>query len=179
MAQATWEKPQQQVAAPVTKVGSSRLKFLIGGILILAAVTYLIISSTTNGARYYITVDELLTNNSQYVGKTVRISGAVLGDSIQYDDKNLIIDFTIANVPSDYDNLAEALHQAVNNPDARRIPIHITGQVKPDLLKNEAQAILTGTLDEKGVFHATELLLKCPTRFQEANPGESIVSPSA
>ncbi|MCA0457225.1 MAG: cytochrome c maturation protein CcmE [Chloroflexi bacterium] len=178
MAQARWEKPHQQVAAPVTKVGNSRLKFLIGGILILAAVTFLIVSSTTNGARYYITVDELL-NNTEYVGKTVRISGAVIGDSIQYDDKNLIIDFSIANIPPEYENLAQALYESVNNPDAVRVPIHITGQVKPDLLKHEAQAILTGTLDENGVFQATELLLKCPTRFQEANPGESIVHPSA
>ena len=178
MAQATWEKPQQQVAAPVTKVGNSRLKFLIGGILILAAVTYLIISSTTNGARYYITVAEVM-NNAEYAGKTVRISGAVIGDTIQYDDKNLIIDFTIANIPSEYTNLAKALNEAVNNPDAIRVPIHITGQVKPDLLKHEAQAIVTGALDENGVFQATELLLKCPTRLQEANPGESIVKPNA
>lgn len=177
MAQATWEKPQQ-TAKPVTRVGSGRWKFLIGGILILAAVTYLIVSSTTAGARYFITVDELL-NNTEYVGKSVRISGAVIGDTIKYDDKNLVIDFSIANIPSDYTNLAQALYESVNDPNSIRIPVQVVGQVKPDLLKHEAQAILTGTLDEKGVFHATELLLKCPTRFQEANPGESIVNPSA
>ncbi|NJL57955.1 cytochrome c maturation protein CcmE [bacterium] len=32
----------------------------------------------------------------------------------------------------------------------------------PDLLQHEAQAILTGTLGDDGVFYATELLLKCP-----------------
>ncbi len=177
MAEATWEKPQQ-VAIPAIKVAGGRWKFLIGGLLILAAVTYLIISSTTAGARYFITVKELL-NQSEYVGKTIRISGAVIGDTIHYDEKNLIMDFSIANIPSDYTNLAQALYESVNDPNSIRVPVHIVGQVKPDLLKHEAQAILTGSIDKNGIFQATELLLKCPTRFQEANPGQSIVKPGA
>lgn len=177
MAQAAWEKPVQ-IAAPTTRKGNGRLKFIIGGALILVAVAYLIISSTTDGARYFITVNDLLANK-EYVGKTVRISGAVIGDTIQYDEQNLVIDFSIANIPTDYTNLAQALYESVNDPNSARIPIKVVGQVKPDLLKHEAQAILTGTLDENGMFHASELLLKCPTRFQEANPGEAIMNPSA
>lgn len=175
MAEATWEKPQH-LTTPVVKIGGGRWKFLIGGLLILAAVTYLIISSTTAGARYFITVKELV-NDSQYVGKTIRISGAVIGDTIKYDDKNLVIDFSIANIPADYTDLSKALYESVNDPNSLRIPVHIVGQVKPDLLKHEAQAILTGSLDKNGVFQATELLLKCPTRFQDANPGQTIVQP--
>jgi len=176
MTEATWEKPQR-LALPVTRIGG-RWKFLIGGLLILAAVSYLIVSSTTAGARYFITVQEL-KNDSQYINKTIRISGAVIGDTIQYDEKNLVIDFAIANIPSDYTNLSKALYESVNDPNSIRIPVHIVGQVKPDLLKHEAQAILTGSLDKNGVFQATELLLKCPTKFQEANPGQTIVQPGA
>lgn len=176
MAEATWEKPRS--AAPPAAKSSGRLKFLIGGALILAAAAYLLISGTTAGAKYFITVDELKANPA-YVGQSVRISGAVLGDSIRYDDRNLIIEFTIANIPADYDNLAVALHEAVSDPAAQRIAVRVENQVKPDLLQHEAQAILTGRLDEQGVFHATELLLKCPTRFQEANPGQAIVNPDA
>jgi len=177
MTEATWEKPQQ-LALPIKRIGTGRWKFLIGGLLILAAVTYLIISSTTAGARYFITVKELL-NDSSYVGKSIRISGAVIGDTIKYDEKNLVIDFSVANIPSDYTNLAKALYESVNDPKSIRIPVHIVGQVKPDLLKHEAQAIMTGTLDKNGVFQATELLLKCPTKFQDANPGQTIVQPGA
>jgi cytochrome c-type biogenesis protein CcmE len=43
----------------------------------------------------------------------------------------------------------------------------------PDLLKDEAQAIMTGQLDSAGVFHADELLLKCPTKYQEAVPSQA------
>jgi cytochrome c-type biogenesis protein CcmE len=44
---------------------------------------------------------------------------------------------------------------------------------KPDLLRNEAQAIVTGKLNEDGVFYAEELLLKCPTRYEEAVPQQA------
>ncbi|MBA3871316.1 MAG: cytochrome c maturation protein CcmE [Anaerolineae bacterium] len=177
MAEATWEKPQH-LTLPVTRIGGGRWKFLIGGLLILSAVAYLIISSTTAGGLYFITVKDLL-NNSQYVNKTIRISGAVIGSTIQYDEKNLVMDFSIANIPADYTNLSKALYESVNDPRSIRVPVHIVGQVKPDLLKHEAQAILTGSLDKNGVFQATELLLKCPTKFQDANPGQTIVQPSA
>jgi cytochrome c-type biogenesis protein CcmE len=172
-----WEKPKNADVARLTR-GNERLKFLIGGILILAAVGYLVVTGMASGARYYITVDQLLSDPS-YVGKEVRISGAVLGDTIQFDSKNLLMDFTIVSIPEEYDNLAVALHDAVNNDDASRVSIHIEDQPKPDLLQHEAQAILTGKLGENGTFYASELLLKCPSRFEEAEPGADIVDPQA
>ncbi len=177
MAQATWEKVNQPQASRPRR-GGERLKFLVGGLLILGAVAYLIISNTLSGARYFITVDELLAN-PDYVGREVRVSGAVIGDTIQYDSENLIIDFTISNIPAEFDNLAFALHESVNDPNASRIPVRVENEVMPDLLQHEAQAILTGSLGEDGVFHATELLLKCPTRFEEAAPNQEIGQPGA
>lgn len=174
MAEATWEKPQS-IDVPAALGRSGRWKFLLGGALILAAVAYLVISGTAAGARFFITVDELV-NNPQYLGQTVRISGAVIGETIQYDSQNLIIDFTISNIPTDIVDLAQALHDSVSNPNATRLAVRVENQVKPDLLQHEAQAILTGTLGSDGVFHATELLLKCPSRFEEANPGQEIGS---
>jgi len=177
MAEATWEKPN---SGSLPSVGSrnGRWKFLVGGLLILAAVAYLILSGMTAGARFFITIDDLV-GNADYVGKTVRVSGVVLGDTIQYDAENLILDFTVANLPLEYDNLADALRAAATNPNATRIPVHLENEVKPDLLRNEAQAIMTGTLGEDGIFYATELNLKCPTRFVEAQPGQEIAQPSA
>lgn len=177
MAQATWEKPQIGVA-PARK-SNERLKFLIGGALILAAVAYLVISGTAAGARYYITVDDLLKSPQEYAGKDVRISGAVDGKTIQYDDQNLVIDFTIANIPSQPQDLAQVLHEAVNDPQATRLQVRVEDQVKPELLQHEAQAILTGRLGEDGIFHATELLLKCPTRFEETHPDLVTAVPGA
>jgi cytochrome c-type biogenesis protein CcmE len=177
MAEATWEKPKS-AGLPSSGGSSGRWKFLIGGLLILGAVAYLIASGMTAGARYYITIDDLV-GSAEYTGKSVRVAGVVLGETIQYDNQNLILDFTVANVPMDYENLAEALHYAANNTGATRIQVHMENEVKPDLLRHEAQAIMTGTLGEDGIFYATELNLKCPTRFEEAQPGQEIAQPSA
>ena len=170
MAEMTWEKPQETGRAAKK---NEHLKFLIGGALMFAAVVYLVISGTAAGARYFITVDELATN-PEYAGQTVRISGAVIGETIQYDSENLILDFTIAHIPTEYDDLARVLHEAVTNPNATRLPVHMENEVKPDLLQDEAQAILTGSLGEDGVFHATELLLKCPSRYEEIAPDQAL-----
>jgi cytochrome c-type biogenesis protein CcmE len=170
MAQAAWEKPTSPEL--VLKPTSGRWKFLVGGALILVAIGYLIVSGTLSGARYFITVEELL-NNPNYAGQIVRISGAVLGDTIQFDEENLVMEFTISNIPQEFENLAVALHESVNNPAAPRISVRVEGQPKPDLLQHEAQAILTGRLDENGTFIASELLLKCPSRFEEAGPDPS------
>jgi cytochrome c-type biogenesis protein CcmE len=155
-----------------------RLKFIIGGLLILSAVVYLIISSTQANAQYFLTVDELLARGSDAVGKNMRISGAVVGDTIQFDSKTLDLKFTIAHIPADnkvikdQGGLSAVLHAAVIDPTRARMPIVYNGPM-PDLLKDEAQAIIVGSLGEDGVFYATDLQLKCPTKYEEAVPQQS------
>jgi len=153
-------------------------KFVIGGILILGAVVFLIWSSTAASAEYFLTIDELNAKGSGVVDKNLRVSGAVIGDSIQYDAQNLTLSFDVAHVPADNlaieteGGLAEVLHQAVMDPGRSRIKVVYVG-VKPDLLRNEAQAIMTGHIGNDGVFYAEELLLKCPTRYEEAVPEQA------
>jgi cytochrome c-type biogenesis protein CcmE len=154
-----------------------RLKFIIGGVLIIAAITYLIISSTQANAQYFFTIDELKSRGQSVVGQNVRISGAVIGDSIQYDPQTLSLSFTIANVPADnkqieaQGGLAAVLHAAVTDSTRTRMQAVYVGP-KPDLLRDEAQAIMTGHISEDGVFYADELLLKCPTKYEEAIPSQ-------
>jgi cytochrome c-type biogenesis protein CcmE len=153
-------------------------KFVIGGVLILGAVVFLIWTSTAASAEYFLTIDELNAKGSSIVDKNLRVSGAVVGDSIQYDAQNLTLSFEVAHVPGDNaeleteGGLAEALHQAVMDPSRSRMKVVYVGP-KPDLLRNEAQAIMTGHLATDGTFYAEELLLKCPTRYEQAVPDQA------
>jgi cytochrome c-type biogenesis protein CcmE len=153
----------------------ARSKFIIGGLLILAAVVYLIVSSTQASAEYFMTVDELKTEGPAIIGKSLRVSGAVIGDTIQYDPQTLKLTFEVAHVPGDnadieaQGGLAEVLHAAVTDPARARVSVIYTGP-KPDLMRDEAQAIMTGHVGEDGIFYADELLLKCPTKYEEAVP---------
>jgi cytochrome c-type biogenesis protein CcmE len=154
-----------------------RIKFILGGLLILAAVVYLIVSATRANAEYFLTVDELRAQGAQLAGRNLRISGAVVGDSIQYNPDTLDLTFDIAQVPGDNaqveaeGGLAVVLHAAVADPTRARLTVVYNGP-KPDLLRNEAQAIVTGHLGTDGIFYADELLLKCPTKYQEAVPSQ-------
>ena len=156
---------------------AGKMKFILGGLLIVAAIIYLIASSTQANAQYFLTIHEL-NNKADVMGRDLRISGAVIGDSIQYDPQTLRLTFTVADIPGDnaeieaQGGLAEVLHQAVSDPNRRRLDVVYNGP-KPDLLRNEAQAIITGKIGEDGVFHAEELLLKCPTKYEDAVPEQA------
>ncbi len=119
-----------------------RSKFILGGLSILAAVVYLIFSSTQQSAEYFMTVDELKAKGGSVTDKSLRLSGAVI------------------------------LKAAAADPTRTRITAVYVGP-KPDLLRDEAQAIMTGRLGQDGIFYADELLLKCPTKYEEAVPQQA------
>lgn len=151
----------------------NRAKFLAGGFLIIAAIVYLIFSSTQLNAQYFLTVNEIAAKAEGAFDRHIRVSGAVLGDSIQYDSQTLTLKFSVAHVPgsnreiNDQGGLAKVLHDAVNDPNRARINVVYNGPM-PDLLRHEAQAIMTGQLGDDGIFYAEELLLKCPTKYEES-----------
>lgn len=180
MGKTSWERPQDDhldaKRARLLKQRGERWKFLIGGLLMVGAIGVLLVSGTLTGARFFITVEDLLAD-TEYTGQNVRITGAVIGDTIdiqtvtdEFGNENTIIQFTIAHMPTRTDNLADALFIAANDPDATRLQIYVEGQPVPELLQNEAQAILTGSLGEDSVFYASSLQFKCPSRFDDAAP---------
>lgn len=139
--------------------------------------TYLVVSSTEPSKEYFMTASELLAEKGAAIGKSVRISGAVIGTTIKFDESNGQLSFFIADIPSDFEEverqggLAFVLENAVNNPNLQKIQIVYVGE-KPYLLRNMTQAIMTGKLNQDGIFYADELLLKCPTKYKEAVPDQ-------
>jgi cytochrome c-type biogenesis protein CcmE len=155
-----------------------KTKFIAAGLLIVVAVAYLIVTSTGSTARYFITIEELRAMDDEARERDITISGAVLGDTIAYDASQPRVTFTIVQVPGDpkeverAGGLSKVLHDAVNDPDAPRLEV-VYDDIKPDLLQHETQAIIRGRLGEDGRFYADEVLLKCPTRYEEGVPGQS------
>ena len=145
----------------IKRIGGGQVKFLIGGLLIVGAIIYLVVTSLQSTAQYFYTVDEIRSKGQSVVGKSLRASGAFIGDSITFDAKTLKLSFTMANVSNDTKDieaaggLALVLHNAVLNSKASRLTVVYVGP-KPDLLKNEAQAIVTGQLGADGIVYADE-----------------------
>ena len=157
---------------------AGRMKLVVAGLLIVAAVVYLIVTSTGSTAHYFLTIEEVRAMREDAEGRRLTISGAVLGETIDYDPSQPCVTFTIVQVPGDpreverAGGLAKVLHDAVNDPNAPRMNV-VYEDVKPDLLQHESQAVIRGQLGEDGRFHADEVLLKCPTRYDEGVPGQA------
>lgn len=153
-------------------------KMIVGVAVIVLALAFLIYSTTRSSTQYFMTVEELHSRQAELVGQNVRMSGVVLGDTITYDPKTLDISFVVAQIPGDHKlieemgGMSKVLAEAAADPLAERITIHYTG-AKPDLLKHESQAIVSGSLDEDGVFQASELLLKCPSKYESILPDQA------
>lgn len=141
----------------------------------MSAVVILVISVTRSTVEFYVSVRELLESEEDLTGQNLRVSGAVIGDSIIYDPGTGWLTFTIAHIPVDDDEIEAmgeidaVLHQAFVDPDMPRLDIFYQG-APPDMLRDEAQVILTGSLEPDGTFLAQELLLKCPSKYEEISP---------
>ena len=137
-------------------------KYLLGGALVLMAVAVIIAQGLASGAQYFLTISQLREKAAEFQDQSVRISGAVIGDSIQFDAPTLRLEFDILDA-------VEKDGQFV--PIAGQPPLHIVYEgPRPELLQDHAQAIIEGRLGADGAFQADTLLLKCPTRYEEQFP---------
>lgn len=178
MSDLTWQKNDSTAATARSHLAlKKRYAYLVIGLALIGLVGFLLVNGMATG-RYYMTVDELVSNTDN-VGKNIRVAGAVDGDTIVFDPATQILTFTVVNIPNDNDTINESgglgqvLHDALNNPNTTRMEISWKNAEMPDLLQHEAQAIMTGTLDSNGVFHAEEVLLKCPTRYSDEAPSQT------
>lgn len=157
---------------------AGRTEIVVAGLLIVAAVVFLVVTSTGTTARYFLTVEELQAQREDIGDRHVTVSGAVLGETIDYDASLPRVTFTIVQVPGDprdveqAGGLAQVLRDAVNDPESARLEI-VYDDLKPDLLQHESQAIIRGQLAQDGFFHASEVLLKCPTRYEAEIPAQA------
>ncbi len=159
MANTTWTNTGEEI---LTKKKNNRLKFIFGGLVIFAAIALLIVNAMSGNTQLYKTVGEFYAEQDRLVGRDLRVSGFVLGDSIEFTQ----IDATTTRLEFD-------IVDDVNNP-GQRLRIVAINEPKPGFLQQEAQAMLEGRADGNGVFMANPggLLLKCPTRYEELEPGQ-------
>jgi cytochrome c-type biogenesis protein CcmE len=154
---------------------NNKRNFIIAGVLILAAVIYLIVSNTGSTASFFLTIEELEGMGAEAQDRKLTVSGAVIGETIVYDASKPRVTFTIVQIPGDLQEiearggLATVLAAAVEDADAASLEVVYDG-ARPDLLQDEAQAIVRGRLREDGTFYADDLLLKCPSKYAEELP---------
>jgi cytochrome c-type biogenesis protein CcmE len=117
------------------------LKWAALGVVVAACVGYLVYSAAGGSSEYYLTVSEL---RSQATGGDVRVAGVVQND-IQRSQGGLQVRFT------EKDGTAS-------------VPVEYHGTL-PDIFQPGITVVAEGRLGADGVFHARNVLAKCPSRF--------------
>ena len=139
-------------ARPASRSRTGAVKLFAGGLVIFAAIAYVAFSSFQANAVYYYRIGEFLAQKNQLVGQNVRVSGPLDQSSIQLDQKTLELRFNI----KENDTV---------------LPVVYRGVV-PDTLKTGESVVAEGHLDSKGVFQADNILVKCPSKYEEKQPGQ-------
>ena len=130
------------------KPASKTWRFFIGGAVIVLLIVYLILSSTQGTAVYALTISELKARSPTIYGQGVRVGGTVDGKSIVWDAKELVLRFNLMD-------------------GEETLPVTYKG-VRPDMFRDGAQALVEGKYQRSGIFEATKLLLKCPSKYEAA-----------
>lgn len=121
---------------------SATLKLGAVAVVVAGCVGYLIYSASGGSAEYYLTVSEL--RSQQPSNGDVRVAGIVQNDVVR-SDGGLHVRFT------EKDSTAAVL-------------VDYSGPV-PDIFQPGITVVAEGRLGADGVFHARQLLAKCPSRF--------------
>ena len=132
-----------------------KTKFVIGSVLIVAAIGYLITTGINSTSQYFFTVDELMSQKISYAGEGLKVKGNVVNGSIVRDSDNYLkINFAIEDKSSNLNVIYEG--------------------IIPDMFKDGQEVVVEGTLAQDGVFHANTLLTSCPSKYEaEREAGKS------
>jgi cytochrome c-type biogenesis protein CcmE len=127
------------------------MKFLLIGLGIAATMVFLFVVGTQKsdgGFAYYVTVDEFLEKGAP--AGHFRVNGKVRPGSIERLDSGRRVVFTVVDPKSE-----------------AALPVDFTGII-PDTFVDDADVVVEGKRREDGVFEATTLLAKCPSKYEAA-----------
>jgi cytochrome c-type biogenesis protein CcmE len=125
------------------------IKLLAVGLVLAAGVAYFVFSSTQSTAEYYQTIQEMQAHPQN---RDVRVVGIVQND-VAKSQGGMHVQFSMAEGKD-------------------TLPVAYSGTL-PDIFKPGVQVVVEGRKDSRGVFQATELQAKCPSKFSSSSPAPS------
>ena len=120
-------------------------RYIIGGVLVIAAIAALVYFGFQYGTIYYYTIAELRENTIELTGEEIRVTGRVAENSMEWDGGNLTLRFTLVD-------------------EEESLPI-VYHDVMPDNFQEGRDIVVDGIYYEDGVFIADEILTKCPSKY--------------
>ena len=128
---------------------SRRRKFVAGGVVIVAAIAYLIWSGVSQSVVYFVTPSELLA--APMPSKTYRLGGLVQNGSLKWEPKSLDLSFTLSDGKAS-------------------VPVRHKG-APPDLFAEGRGAVVEGSWSADGYFKASLILAKHSEEYKAPHDG--------
>jgi cytochrome c-type biogenesis protein CcmE len=128
---------------------SRRRRFLAGGLVIVAAIAYLIWSGVSQSVVYFVTPSELLA--APVPSKTYRLGGQVQAGSLKWEPKSLDLSFTLGDGKAS-------------------VPVRHKG-TPPDLFAEGRGAVVEGSWTKDGYFKASLILAKHSEEYKAPHDG--------
>ena len=130
---------------------------LIGG-----SLTYLLSTSMSEQIEYFHPADAVIVRAAELRGQRIRMGGFVEKGSILQKKGTLEYQFDVKPIPG-----------MLKHPEAlgKTMIVRYTGVV-PDTFKDDAEVIVAGQLGEDNVFHAKDLVAKCPSKYEAKEKSE-------
>ncbi len=155
----------------------TKFRFVLGAGLIVAAVAYLIVAAVQSTAEYYLTVNQVNARGTKLVGQNLRVGGSVKPGTVSWDPKTLTLKFAIvqphAPGKAAVTRVAQSnIGNAAVDPDpAPSFFVTCVGEPKPDMFAPGRDVIVQGRLESGGKIEATQVLTKCPSKYQALRKG--------
>ena len=128
-------------------MGIRRKQVVIAGLIVTAALGYLIFSGIRDTMVFYYTVSEVGSQRDTLSGVPLRVAGKVVTGTIEISETNHLDRHFV-------------IHEG-----GFQIPVSYHG-ITPDTLVDGADAVVEGKLRDDGVFHATFVMAKCPSKYE-------------
>ena len=132
---------------PARRLKRKQIRYIVGGAIIALTVAYLVFNAASGSAAYYMTVQEVLTQGPS--SRNVRVSGLIVGESIVWEPRDLRLEFLIED-------------------DSGTLPVTYQG-ARPDMFRDGAEVVVEGQMSSQRIFEARTMLLKCPSKYEEAD----------
>jgi cytochrome c-type biogenesis protein CcmE len=124
-------------------------KLLIGGVILIAAVGYLLFLSFSSSVSYYVTVSEFYDRETELIDANIRVAGKITESPIDWDAEALELRFTITEGGK---NMLVVYHGS-----------------QPSGLQAGSNLMVEGKYESDKVFRATQLILKCPSKYESVD----------
>ena len=122
-------------------------RFVVGAVLIAAAVGWLVYAGIRSTAEYELGLDTFFPQREAYAGQDVRVRGWVRPGSVQKDARTNVMAFDLAR-----------------QDGTSAVPVAYTG-VPPDMFSEGREVIVEGRW-VAGTFSAKQIMTQCPSKYE-------------